>query len=59
MCLGENYKSLTLKFNKILSSVFRIETDFYGTITSNLAKLNFSGVCEMANEKHTEPWTQM
>jgi hypothetical protein len=47
------------KFNKILASVFRIETDFYGTITSNLAKLNFSGVCEMANEKHTEPWTQM
>jgi len=47
------------KFNKILSSVFRIETDFYGTITSNLAKLNFAGVCEMANEKHTEPWTQM
>jgi nucleoside-diphosphate-sugar epimerase len=47
------------KFNRILSSIFKIETDFYGTITSNLAKLNFAGVCEMANEKHTEPWTQM
>ena len=47
------------KFNKILASIFRIETDFYGTITSNLAKLNFAGVCEMANDKHTEPWTQM
>ncbi len=47
------------KFNKILASIFKIETDFFGTIASNLAKLNFAGACEMANEKHTEPWTQM
>ena len=47
------------KFNRILANIFKIETDFFGTIASNLAKLNFAGACEMANEKHTEPWTQM
>lgn len=46
-------------FNTILSAIFGIETDFWGTMASNLAKVNFKGVTEEVNDKHLKPWSDL
>lgn len=43
----------------LIGKLFGIKTGFQGTIVSNLAKLNFSSVTEVVNDKHLEPWTAM
>jgi len=43
----------------LIGKMFGINTGFQGNLVSNLAKLNFSAVTEVANEKHMEPWTAM
>lgn len=47
------------KINEILDSVFGIESDFLGTIISNLAKLNMSAAVDTANDQHMAPWSDM
>lgn len=44
------------KLNTLLRKIFGIETDFVGTIMSNLAKLNFKSICNDANEAHAPVW---
>jgi len=46
-------------FNTILSAIFGIETGFYGSMASNLAKVNFKGVTEDVNDKHLKPWSDL
>lgn len=46
-------------FNKILEHIFKIETGFIGSITSNLAKMNMKGVTEDVNDKHLKPWSEL
>lgn len=46
-------------FNKILAELFKIETGFAGTITSNLAKLALSSVAAEANDKHVPAFKSM
>jgi len=45
--------------NKILGTVFGIETGFVGTAMSTLAKAAMKDTVETVNEKHMEPWSQM
>jgi len=47
------------KINSILEKIFQIQTDFHGTIVSNLAKLNFKAAQEAVNEKHLAPWSEL
>lgn len=44
------------KVSALLGSLFGIETGFYSSITSNLAKLNMDGVVDDANKTHLGPW---
>lgn len=46
-------------FNEILEKIFGIETGYYGSMMSNLAKVNFKGVTEEVNEKHLTPWSEL
>jgi nucleoside-diphosphate-sugar epimerase len=41
----------------LVSSLFKIEHDYFGTMMSNLAKLHMSGATEESNEKHLGPWS--
>jgi hypothetical protein len=43
----------------IISTLFRIETGFVGTLMSTAAKLHLSGVAEQANEDHVPPWGKL
>ena len=45
--------------NKIIGDIFKIKTGFYGSIISNLARLNFSAAVEESNEKHMQPWSEL
>ena len=46
-------------FNKWLSELFKIDVSCMGSLISNLAKLNLSGVAEEANDKHVPGFTQL
>ncbi len=43
----------------IFSTIFGVETSFYGTVISNLAKLNMKNAVETANDTHMDPWNEM
>lgn len=47
------------QLNQWLAQLFRIEVSYLGSIVSNLAKLNLSGVAEDANDKHVPGFTQL
>jgi len=47
------------KFNKLIEQVFKIETGFLGSVMSNLAKVNFTGVTAEVNDKHLKPWSEL
>ena len=47
------------KLNPWISSLFKIETSFLGSLVSNLARLNLSGVASEANDKHVPAFTQI
>lgn len=47
------------KLNGWLGSIFSIKTDFFGSITSNLAKMNLAGVAEEANNDHVPSWSTL
>jgi hypothetical protein len=47
------------KFNKLLESMFDIETGFYGSIMSSLAQLKLEELVEEANDGHLAPWNEM
>eukprot|EP00033_Pygsuia_biforma_P000598 GCRY01000707.1.p1 GENE.GCRY01000707.1~~GCRY01000707.1.p1 ORF type:complete len:362 (+),score=76.97 GCRY01000707.1:126-1211(+) len=46
-------------FNKLLESIFKIETGFAGSMLSTLAKTQLKSVTEDTNEKHMEPWSSV
>eukprot|EP00056_Hartaetosiga_gracilis_P004307 m.73886 g.73886 ORF g.73886 m.73886 type:complete len:109 (+) comp11785_c0_seq2:1072-1398(+) len=39
--------------------MFGIKTGFFGSMLSNLAKVNMSAVVDESNEKHMQPWSVM
>lgn len=43
---------------ELIGSLFQIEHGYFGTMMSNLAKLNMSGATEESNEKHLKPWSE-
>lgn len=45
--------------NKILETIFGINTGFVGTIMSNMARANFKSVTEDVNDKHLKPWSEL
>lgn len=45
--------------NKILESIFGIETGFQGTMISTFAKMNMDSVTEEINEMHLQPWSEL
>jgi len=46
--------------NKLLESIFKIKTDFMGSIKSKMATaLAMKTVAETANEKHLKPWSDL
>jgi len=47
------------KLAEWLGSLFKIDTGFFGSIMSNLAKVNLSGVADDANEKHVPVFTKL
>ncbi|KAH3756318.1 NAD-dependent epimerase/dehydratase family protein [Pelomyxa schiedti] len=47
------------KFNAVLEGIFGIKTGFFGTIMSNLAKMNFKSTAEEVNDKHLKPWSEL
>lgn len=46
-------------FNKILVELFGIDTGFFGTMISNVAKLKIQAAADTANENHMYPWGEM
>lgn len=46
------------KLAELLSSLYGIEHDYFGSILSNLAKLNMASATDESNEKHTGPWSE-
>lgn len=57
--LADKADSSQGSINDLLTALFGIETGFFGSVMSNLAKLNMSGVTEESNEKHMQPWAEM
>eukprot|EP00051_Salpingoeca_urceolata_P035833 m.31598 g.31598 ORF g.31598 m.31598 type:complete len:179 (+) comp9786_c0_seq2:855-1391(+) len=43
----------------LVAQLFGIKTGYYGTVLSNLAKLNLKDAAEESNEKHMQPWMEM
>eukprot|EP00045_Choanoeca_perplexa_P011321 m.119446 g.119446 ORF g.119446 m.119446 type:complete len:363 (+) comp15591_c0_seq2:111-1199(+) len=43
----------------ILAELFGIKLGYYGTMISNVAKLNMAAAVETSNEKHMGPWSEM
>lgn len=41
----------------IVCEIFGIEHDYFGTVLSNMARLNMAGTVDDSNEKHLEPWS--
>lgn len=44
--------------SEIVSQIFGIEHDYFGSVLSNMAKLNMATTVEDSNEKHLEPWSK-
>lgn len=44
------------KVSSMLGSIFGIETGFYGSMMSNLAKMKMDTVVDEANQTHLAPW---
>lgn len=47
------------KLNGLLEQIFGIETGFFGSVISNVAKLKMKEAAETANENHMNPWGEM
>ena len=48
------------KINVILEEIFKIKTGFKGTLLSTAAeKVGFDSLCEMVNDDHMKPWSQL
>jgi len=47
------------KLNNLLETIFGIKTGFFGSIMSNMAKVNFKGTTEDVNDKHLKPWSEL
>jgi len=48
------------KVNTILESIFKIKTDFYGSMKSKVVtSVAMKTVAETANEKHLKPWSDL
>ncbi|EGD81082.1 hypothetical protein PTSG_11027 [Salpingoeca rosetta] len=45
--------------NEQLSQLFGIKTGFFGSMLSNVARLNMTAAVEESNEKHMQPWSDM
>jgi len=47
------------RLNAFLEGIFKIKTGFWGSIVSNVAKVNLKGTTEEVNEKHLKPWADI
>lgn len=45
------------KISQLVSTLFGIQHDYFGTVLSNLARLNMRSATEDSNEKHLAPWS--
>lgn len=44
------------KLNEWLGALFKVKTDFFGTLTSNIAKIGLASVADDANQEHIPIW---
>lgn len=47
------------KITSLISQIFNVNYDYFGTVLSNLAKLNLTEAVQESNEKHMAPWSDM
>lgn len=47
------------KLNAYIAALWQIETSFMGSLVSNLARLNLSGIAQDANDKHVPAFTEL
>ncbi|CAG8457660.1 2511_t:CDS:2 [Funneliformis caledonium] len=47
------------RINKHISNIFKIQTGFLGTITSNFAQLHLDNTVDDVNDKHMRPWANL
>ncbi|KAI8987158.1 hypothetical protein BDB01DRAFT_849305 [Pilobolus umbonatus] len=45
--------------NRLLRSIFNIDTGYHGSVVSTFAKLNLDAVIDAVNEKHLSPWADL
>ncbi|XP_065841954.1 dTDP-glucose 4,6-dehydratase-like [Oscarella lobularis] len=46
------------RISSLVSEIFKINHDFFGTLASSLAKLSLSNIQEDSNDKHLDPWSK-
>eukprot|EP00051_Salpingoeca_urceolata_P035832 m.31587 g.31587 ORF g.31587 m.31587 type:complete len:366 (+) comp9786_c0_seq1:194-1291(+) len=57
--LADKADSTQGSISDLVAQLFGIKTGYYGTVLSNLAKLNLKDAAEESNEKHMQPWMEM
>lgn len=56
--LADKQDSTQGSISDVVCQIFGIKYDFFGTVVSNMAKINMSGVVDDSNEKHLSPWSE-
>ena len=56
--LSDKSESTQGSISDLVCQIFNISYDFFGSVISNMAKLNMSGMVEDSNEKHLAPWSE-
>lgn len=56
--LADKNESTQGSISDLVCQIFKIKYDFFGSVISNMARLNMSGTVEDSNEKHLAPWSE-
>jgi len=56
--LADSGETTQGKISDLVCQIFDIQYDFFGSVISNMAKLNMSSVVQDSNEKHLQPWSE-
>jgi len=55
--LADKQETTQGMISEMVCQIFGINYDFFGSVISNMAKLNMKNVVEDSNEKHLTPWS--
>lgn len=56
--LADKNESTQGSISDLVCQIFQIEYDFFGSVISNMARLNMTGMVEDSNDKHLAPWSE-